>query len=336
MAHRRLTSETAARLAAGAAMLGLALLALGARRLAGGGEVVSVHGRMSEDGGWTPDTIRAEVGRPLKLRLMSDDVVHGFGMGHSEAPPIDLDPGRPVETTLTFDQPGTYVFYCTRWCGPNHWRMRGVIEVSGPAAPLSTAEPPLYVTLGIDLDAPRTSPVMPASRPSASRGAAWFAAVPESFGSRDAYAARSPAETWLQLRRLASTDDYSDGQVWDLVAWVWRSNTSASSLAEGATLYAQNCAACHGETGQGDGVMADSVVAAIPSGVRSAMPGEGRPSGPADFTDAARMLGASPALLHGKISRGGMGTGMPYWGPILTEAQIWALTDYLWTFQFEE
>jgi len=26
------------------------------------------------------------------------------------------------------------------------------------------------------------------------------------------------------------------------------------------------------------------------------------------------MLGASPALLHGKIVRGGMGTGMPYWG----------------------
>ena len=29
---------------------------------------------------------------------------------------------------------------------------------------------------------------------------------------------------------------------------------------------------------------------------------------PVDFTDAKRMLGASPALLQGKILRGGMGT----------------------------
>ena len=30
---------------------------------------------------------------------------------------------------------------------------------------------------------------------------------------------------------------------------------------------------------------------------------------PVDFTDPQRMLGASPALLQGKILRGGMGTG---------------------------
>jgi mono/diheme cytochrome c family protein len=47
------------------------------------------------------------------------------------------------------------------------------------------------------------------------------------------------------------------------------------------------------------------------------------------------MLSASPAHLQGKIIRGGMGTGMPYWGPILTEDQTWALVAYLLTFQFE-
>ena len=31
------------------------------------------------------------------------------------------------------------------------------------------------------------------------------------------------------------------------------------------------------------------------------------------------MLGASDAILEGKIIRGGMGTGMPYWGPIFTD-----------------
>ncbi|MEJ2596820.1 MAG: c-type cytochrome [Anaerolineales bacterium] len=55
---------------------------------------------------------------------------------------------------------------------------------------------------------------------------------------------------------------------------------------------------------------------------------------PTDFTDSSTMLGASPALLQGKILRGGMGTGMPYWGPIFTEDQTWAIVDYLYTFQF--
>ena len=56
---------------------------------------------------------------------------------------------------------------------------------------------------------------------------------------------------------------------------------------------------------------------------------------PANFTDPKRMLGASPAVLQGKILRGGMGTGMPMWGSIFTEQQIWDLVSYLYSFQFE-
>ena len=56
---------------------------------------------------------------------------------------------------------------------------------------------------------------------------------------------------------------------------------------------------------------------------------------PADLSDAERILGASPALLEGKILRGGMGTGMPMWGSILTQEQIWDVVAYLYSFQFE-
>jgi mono/diheme cytochrome c family protein len=55
---------------------------------------------------------------------------------------------------------------------------------------------------------------------------------------------------------------------------------------------------------------------------------------PADFT-VPGMLAQNPARWQGKILRGGMGTGMPYWGPIFTDAQTWALVDYLWTFSME-
>ncbi len=57
---------------------------------------------------------------------------------------------------------------------------------------------------------------------------------------------------------------------------------------------------------------------------------------PANLADPKRMLGASPALLQGKILRGGMGTGMPSWGPIFTEDQTWKIVSYLYTLQFQE
>jgi len=88
---------------------------------------------MADTGGWSPDVIKAEVGEPLHLSLTSDDVVHGFAVGQMDMEAVDVEPGNVTDVTLTFDRPGIYTFFCTRWCGVNHWRMRGTIEVSGPA-----------------------------------------------------------------------------------------------------------------------------------------------------------------------------------------------------------
>jgi plastocyanin len=338
MGLRRLSSERLARLALGLVVITVPLT-LGAAWWGAHntGPAVTVHARMSEDGGWLPGTLRAIVGRPLKLRLVSDDVVHGFAVGQSDKVALDLLPGQMVETTLTFDQPGTYTYYCTRWCGPDHWRMRGVIEVTGGQPPTPGAARPLYETLGIDIDAPHLASVVPDAPPSAERGKDLGVALPDGFRTREAFIGRPPAEIWQALRRLPSTTGLSDAQVWDLVAYLWRSTTTDEALVQGRQLFAQNCAACHGEDGAGDGVIALSIPEGMAEAASSATSdAHDRPQGPADFTDPSAMLGASSALLQGKILRGGMGTGMPYWGPILTEAQLWALTDYLWTFQFGE
>ena len=333
MGLRRLTGEHLARLALGLIMLGLPLGLVGAWAVARtAASPTTVHGRVTEDGGWLPGTLRATVGTPLRLRLISDDVQHGFAIGQSDSPAVDLPPGEIVDTTLSFSQSGTYTFYCTRWCGPNHWRMRGVIEVTGGQPAISDAIDPLYLSLGIDIDAPHPALVVPGVRPSAERGEALGTGLPERMRSRQDFVRRSPVEIWQGLRRDPSTTGLSDSQVWDLVAYLWHSTTSIDALSDGQELYAQNCAACHGEDGAGDGVMAPNVAAPVLAGHESG----DQPSSPADFTDRSTMLGASSALLQGKILRGGMGTGMPYWGPILTDAQLWALTDYLWTFQFEE
>src|SRR5512136_1774273 len=58
---------------------------------------VELHARMPEAGGWTPANLTAVVGRPLYLRLTSDDVVHGFVLGQSTHPSAEVRPGEVTE-----------------------------------------------------------------------------------------------------------------------------------------------------------------------------------------------------------------------------------------------
>ena len=290
-----------------------------------------IHARMAEDGGWSPDVIQANVGEPLHLNLTSDDVVHGFAVGQMDMQSVDVLPGKVTDLTLTFDKPGIYTFFCTRWCGLNHWRMRGTIEVNGSSSTPEPASVPLYVTLGLDIDAPHNAAVIPGSQPSAISGRelATYLSIEQ---SSDYYRKNSPYQVFDELSNTSLTEP----QRWDVVAYIWQSNTTKESLTNGGQLYAQNCAACHGENGAGDGVFADDLQAAGDSSMQS-MNGSAEMSmqTPVDFTDPTRMLGASPVLLQGKILRGGMGTGMPMWGSIFTEEQIWDLIAYLYSFQFE-
>lgn len=292
-----------------------------------------IHARMSENGGWNPDVIQAEVGEPLHLKITSDDVVHGFAVGQMDMESIDILPGKVADITLNFDKPGIYTFYCTRWCGLNHWRMRGTIEVTGASSSSEPASAPLYVSLGLNLDAPHDAPIVPSQTPSAIRGEQLASQLPiTNYQSPTYYRSRSPYQAFTEL----STTSLTESQRWDVVAFLWQSNTTPESLADGKQLFAQNCAACHGETGAGDGVFADDLKAAGEASMQT-MAGADSMSmqAPAVFTDPKRMLGASPALLQGKILRGGMGTGMPMWGSIFTEEQIWDLIAYIYSFQFE-
>ena len=295
---------------------------------------VVIHARMAESGGWTPENLTAEVGRPQHLRLTSDDVMHGFAVGQSDQPAVDVLPGEISEVTLTFDRPGKYTFYCTRWCSVNHWRMRGTIEVTGPETTAEAVKPPLYVTLGMDIDAEHHAEVIPNQMPSVARGAKLGVSIPTEYQSQEYYLSHSPVELWKALREESSLSRLSDQDLWDLVALTWQSNTTPQDLKQGQQLFGTNCAACHGEAGAGDGVFANDLEQPKTGDHTDMQTGE-MTMRPTDFTDPEHLLAASPAHLQGKILRGGMGTGMPYWGPIFTEEQTWALVAYLWTFQFE-
>jgi len=293
-------------------------------RMIGAQGVIEMHGRMAESGGWTPSVIQAKAGVPVHLRLTSDDVMHGFAIGQSDAPAVDVLPGQMTDMTLTFDKPGTYTFYCTRWCGVNHWRMRGKIEVTGDdAVSTQSGTPPLYQTLNLDIDAAHPASVTPVGIPDARRGVQFSAWLPAQYMTIEYYRSHSPAQAYLDLRGQPVLASVSDQDVWNLVAYLWQSNTTPEALAAGQKLFAQNCAACHGEAGGGNGVFSAEI---------KGLAGKN----PAKLSDPASMLGAAPALLQGKILRGGMGTGMPSWGPILKNETTWGIIGYLYTFQFEE
>jgi len=314
--------ETFARVFAAILLLG-GSLTIGFAWWLGRADVITLHARMPEAGGWTHADLTVAAGQPLHLRLTSDDVTHGFAIGQSELPAVDVKPGEMTDTTLTFDKPGTYTFYCTRWCGPNHWRMRGTITVTGDDVE-ETITPPLYVQLGLDIDATHEAQVIPLDKPSAQRGVDLGLDL-STYQSQDYYRSHSPEQVWQELRDDPKFVSYSDQQLWDAVAFIWSSNTTPEELNEAQQLYAQNCAACHGKSGDGNGVFSGEQIQS-----------QNEANSPTDFTDPRLMLSASPALLQGKLIRGGMGTGMPMWGTIFTEDQTWALVSYLYTFQFEE
>jgi mono/diheme cytochrome c family protein len=301
------------------------------RTQAAGVLVIDIIARTPESGGFAPDRLQLQAGQSVRLRISSPDAVHGFTIPGLGVNVDEIYPGKVVEVDLTPEQPGRYAFACTRWCGVDHWRMRGVIEVVGAeGSVLPAEEPPLFQRLGVDLDAAlHPAHVVPAIRPSAGRGAGLKVTLPVELGDPARRITLPPAEAFQLLRSDPANAALSDDDVWDLVAWAWLKDAKPEALARAKTLFARDCAACHGPEGKGDG----------PAGAE--LPGMQKmdpamPQGPENFTDAGMMLAASDLLLQGKLLRGGMGTGMPEFGSLYSDGEQWAMIAYLRTFLFQK
>jgi len=90
------------------------------------------------------------------------------------------------------------------------------------------------------------------------------------------------------------------------------------SLARGAAVFREQCAACHGETGRGDGPKAKSL--------------EGPP--PANLADSAVMAGTSLLEIYRRIAIGVPGTAMPEFASDISEADRWAVAAYVAALQY--
>jgi mono/diheme cytochrome c family protein len=92
------------------------------------------------------------------------------------------------------------------------------------------------------------------------------------------------------------------------------------ALADGATLFASNCATCHGHGGKGDG---PASIVLDPK--------------PADFTAADFWTSRTEGGMKKVIREGGAASGkspvMPAWGASLTAAQVDELVVYMKSLQ---
>ena len=203
----------------------------------------------------------------------------------------------------------------------------------GLATPYPTLPRPLpTLTPG----APRPAEFSPTERPLASRGQERYRALceschgetgrgdtalartlsprPANFHDAEFLRRRTPSSLYRSISKgvlgsamLAYEGQLTEAQRWDVLAYLWAFHTQADEVAAGQRLYAQHCAACHGAAGEG--------------GSASAL--------------------ATPALLAGRTGYGlfsAVSGGLPAtpnhdWSQ-LSEADRWAVVEYMWTFMF--
>jgi mono/diheme cytochrome c family protein/plastocyanin len=289
--------------------------------------VIDIQANTPENGGFQPDGIQVAAGETVILRFQSTDVTHGIAIGPGLGIDLgDVDPGQVKEVTLKFSEGGIYTFYCNTWCSPEHWRMRGVVEVIDPAQSKirQTSVPdPVIARLiedGVNIDAnvmpdrmnSMSTPLLPV-QPSAGRGGTILSSLhlPPDIQSLEWRRTHTPAQAVEILG--AANPGAAEQDVYDAVAYLWLNRISEQQSADAQSLYNKNCATCHGESGTGDG----------PNASNTAML-------PTNFTDINTMWTMRSDILYAKIRRGGMGTDMPNFGTLFTPEETWELVDYLW------
>ncbi len=78
------------------------------------------------------DELHVPMGRPVKLTLTSEDVIHDLYVPAFRIK-ADVLPGRYTTIWFTATKPGNYHFFCSQYCGTRHSGMIGQVVVMEPA-----------------------------------------------------------------------------------------------------------------------------------------------------------------------------------------------------------
>jgi len=160
------------------------------------------------------------------------------------------------------------------------WLFTALLTIFFAAALVAIVAPPAHAQEATPFD-PSQIPT-PASPPSARAGAGAFAqdcapchgqtgqsdgrvvpdlpAPPPPFADPETTWDRMPAEAFhiIKFGRTEALmppwgNRLSDEQIWQVLAFAWSLHTDAETVDAGGALYAESCAACHGNQGAGDG-----------------------------------------------------------------------------------
>jgi mono/diheme cytochrome c family protein len=103
----------------------------------------------------------------------------------------------------------------------------------------------------------------------------------------------------------------SDTERWDVVAYVYSLSMSAEELALGQEVFLDNCAECHGESGNGTGPQTANLSISLP-----------------DFTNQAYQARSATASFF-QVMTDGAGGEMHAFSDLLTEQERWAVSSYI-------
>lgn len=92
-------------------------------------QTIDIVIRQYEAGGFSPKTIRVKEGQPVRLRLISEDVTHGFIIGELGVDAGIIKPGKPVTVEFVPERKGEFSYVCSVVCSPAHPKLRGKLIV---------------------------------------------------------------------------------------------------------------------------------------------------------------------------------------------------------------
>lgn len=78
------------------------------------------------------NTLHVPAGTPVRLRMISEDVIHSFSIPAFRVK-RDVLPARYGQVWFEATRPGIYHLYCTEYCGTDHADMRGSVVVMEPS-----------------------------------------------------------------------------------------------------------------------------------------------------------------------------------------------------------
>ena len=80
---------------------------------------------------FVPNEVHVPAGRPVRFRITSADVTHGFMIAGTNVNSM-LVPGYISQFTTVFARPGDYLIVCHEYCGSGHHVMSGRLVVEAP------------------------------------------------------------------------------------------------------------------------------------------------------------------------------------------------------------